>query len=501
LSAGRYAALGIVKRFGSVVALDDVYFACERGEIHALLGENGAGKSTLVKILGGAQQPDSGTLKFDDAAVKLHGPQDAVARSVAVVHQDYHVWPDLTVAENIIGTLRNPPQRGGFVRSRAMRREAHDLLERLGIDLDPNRKVRDLDAAEKKFTEIARALAVDATFLILDEPTASLESRESDRLLALLERLRDANHGIILVTHRLEEVVRVANRATILRDGHNAGFVKRDEMTGDVLVEAILGRTPEEPVEPRACGVTPVLAFEALRTRPEAPRFDLELRGGEILGLTGVVGSGAVEVIRVLAGLVPLDGTLKIAGSPVTLKAPGEGVRRGIGYIPEDRKGAGLALEASVANNIALASLHRISRNGFTDTRARTALADGYRTSLGIRCASVDAPVGSLSGGNQQKVLIARWLASGARIIAIEEPTHGVDIGAKAEIHRQLVAFAEAGGSVIFMSTELRELLAIAHRIVIFHAGSPEAILAHHEATEATITAIATGLSKGTQAA
>ena len=496
-----FGATGIVKRFGPVVALDDVYFSCERGEIHALLGENGAGKSTLIKILAGAQQPDAGTLRFGDEAVKLHNPQDAVARSVAVVHQDYHVWPDLTVAENIIGTLRRPPQAGGLVRGRAMRRAAHELLERLGIEIGVDRYLRELDAAEKKFIEIARALAVDASFLILDEPTASLESRESDRLLALLERLRDADHGIILVTHRLEEVVRVADRATILRDGKNVGLLRRDGMSGDALVEAILGRTPEEPVEPRACGDVPALAFREVRTRPGAPAFDLELRKGEILGLTGVVGSGAAHLVRVLAGLVPLDGRLTIDGAPVVLKTPADAVRRGIGYIPEDRKGAGLALEQSVANNIALASLHRISKNGFTDTRKRSALAEGYRASLGIKCASIDAPVGSLSGGNQQKVLIARWLASGATVIAIEEPTHGVDIGEKAEIHRQLAAFAEAGGSVIFMSTELRELLAIAHRIVVFHAGAPEAILPHHEASESRITAIATGIVKATEAA
>jgi ABC-type sugar transport system ATPase subunit len=496
LSDRHFGATGIVKRFGPVVALNDVYFSCERGEIHALLGENGAGKSTLIKILAGAQQPDAGTLRFGEEAVKLHGPQDALARSVAVVHQDYHVWPDLTVAENVVGTLRRPPQAGPFVRSRAMRRAAHELLERLGIAIDVDRYVRELDAAEKKFVEIARALAVDASFLILDEPTASLESRESDRVLALLERLRDADHGIILVTHRLEEVVRVADRATILRDGRNVGLLHRDLMTGDALVEAILGRTPEEPVEPRACGEAAVLSFEGVRTRAQAAPFDLELHRGEILGLTGVVGSGAVHLVRALAGLVPLDGTLRIDGVPVVLKTPGDAVRRGIGYIPEDRKGAGLALEQSVADNIALASLHRISSNGFTDTRKRTALAEAYRTSLGIRCASVDAPVGSLSGGNQQKVLIARWLASGARIIAIEEPTHGVDIGAKAEIHRQLITFAEAGGSVIFMSTELRELLAIAHRIVVFHGGAPEAILPHHEASESRITSIATGIAK-----
>jgi ABC-type sugar transport system ATPase subunit len=500
VSARRFGATGIVKRFGPVIALNDVSFDCTRGEIHALLGENGAGKSTLIKILAGAQSPDEGTITFDGEPVKLHNPHDAVAKSVAVVHQDYHVWLDLTVAENIIGTLQRPPQRAAFIRSRTMRREAHDLLERLGIDINVDRKVGDLDAAEKKFVEIARALAVDAAFLILDEPTASLESRESDRLLALLERLRAADHGIILVTHRLEEVVRVADRATILRDGRNAGFVERAAMTGDVLVEAILGRKPEEPVTPRDCGDTPVLAFRNVRTRAEAAPFDLDLRSGEILGLTGVVGSGAVHLVRALAGLVPLYGTLSLNGKPLVLKTPGDAVRQGIGYIPEDRKGAGLALEQSVANNIALAALHRISKNGFTDTRARTKLADGYRESLGIRCTSVDAPVGSLSGGNQQKVLIARWLASGARIIAIEEPTHGVDIGAKAEIHRQLAAFAESGGSVIFMSTELRELLAIAHRIVIFHGGAPEAILPHHEASESRITEISTGLAKATAA-
>lgn len=486
---------GMTKQYPGCLANDNVSLRIEHNQIHALLGENGAGKSTLVKILAGAQQPDAGSVVFDGAPAVLHDPQAALAHSVAVVHQDYHIWPDLTVAETIVGTLRNPPRRGAFVNRNAMRAQAHALLERLGIELDVARPMRDLDAAEKKFAEIARALAVDAAFLILDEPTASLESRESDRLLALLQRLRDAGHGIILVTHRLEEVVRVADRATILRDGRNAGSLAREAMTADALIAAILGRAPEEPAVPRECANEVALAFGGVRTRRDAARFDLDVHAGEIVGLTGVLGSGATHLIRALAGLAPLDGTLRLNGAQVAVRAPGDAVRHGIGYIPEDRKGAGLALEQSVANNIALASLRRISRGGFTDVRARTALAEGYRQTLGIRCASVDAPVGSLSGGNQQKVLIARWLASGARVIAIEEPTHGVDIGAKTEIHRQLVAFAESGGSVIFMSTELRELLAIAHRIVIFHAGVPEAILPHHEASEARITSIATGLA------
>jgi ABC-type sugar transport system ATPase subunit len=396
--------------------------------------------------------------------------------------------------------LPRPPQRAGFTADRAMRANARALLDRLELDLDVDRRVRDLDAAEKKFVEIARALAQDATFLILDEPTASLESRESERVLALLERLRADGHGIILVTHRLEEVVRVADRATILRDGRNAGLITRDALRGDVLVEAILGRQPDEPVEPRACGDEPMLQFTGVRTRPGAEAFDLTLHRGEILGLTGIVGSGAVHLVRALGGRVPLDGALALAGRPLAIANAGDAVRAGIGTIPEDRKGAGLALEASVADNIALASLHRISAFGFTKHAARDELAENYRRSLGIRCASIAAPVGSLSGGNQQKVLIARWLASGARVIAIEEPTHGVDIGAKAEIHRQLAAFAEAGGSVIFMSTELRELLAIAHRIAIFHAGRLAAIVPHHAATESTITTIATGIAAGTAA-
>ncbi len=496
----RFGARAIVKRFGPVVALDDVSFSCERGEIHALLGENGAGKSTLVKLLVGAHQPDGGTLTFDDVPGVLHSPLDAIARSVAVVHQDYHIWPDLTVAENVIGTLPRPPQRAGISDRAAMRARAHALLQRLEIDIDVNRPVRELDAAEKKFIEIARALALDATFLILDEPTASLEQRESERVLALLERLRAEHHGLIIVTHRLEEVVRTADRATILRDGRNAGLITRERMRGDVLVEAILGRAPDEPIEPRASANDAVLTFAGVRARPEAPPFDLTLHRGEILGLTGVVGSGAVHLIRALGGRVPLAGTLQVGADTLVIRTAADAVRAGIGTIPEDRKAAGLALEASVADNIALASLHRISRFGFTDRAKRDAIAEDYRASLGIRCASIAAPVGSLSGGNQQKVLIARWLASGARVIAIEEPTHGVDIGAKAEIHRQLAAFAEAGGSVIFMSTELRELLAIAHRIAIFNGGRLEAILPHHDATESSITAIATGIAPGSAA-
>jgi ABC-type sugar transport system ATPase subunit len=495
MSARRFGAEHIVKRFGPVVALDDVSFEAQRGEIHALLGENGAGKSTLVKILVGAHEPDAGALTFDGTPVRFHGPQDAIARSVAVVHQDYNLWPDLTVAQTVIGTLPRPPRRGPFADARAMRAEAGALLERLGIALDPDRKVRDLDSAGKKFVEIARALALDATFLILDEPTASLESREADTLLALLERLRDQDHGIILVTHRLEEVLRVADRATILRDGRNAGFLARDEMSGDRLVEGILGRRPEAVAEPAPCGDSPLLALH-LRARREAAPFDLAVSSGEIVGLTGLIGSGADEVLRQLAGVSPLLGTVSLDGQPLRLRDPADAVRAGIGFIPEDRKAEGLALEQSVANNIALAALHRISRLGFTDGTARRTIAEDFRRALGVRCASVDAPVRTLSGGNQQKVLIARWLASGVKVIAVEEPTHGVDIGAKTEIHRQLCAFAAQGGAVIFLSTELRELLAIAHRIVVFHAGAPAAILAHREATAALITAIATGIAK-----
>jgi ABC-type sugar transport system ATPase subunit len=495
MSARRFAAEHVVKRFGPVLALDDVSFEAARGEIHALLGENGAGKSTLVKILVGAHAPDAGTLTFDGTPVRFHGPQDAIARSVAVVHQDYHLWPDLTVAETIVGTSPRPPRRGPFADGGAMRREARELLDRLGIALDPDRKVRDLDSAGKKFVEIARALALDAAFLILDEPTASLESREADALLALLQRLREQDHGIILVTHRLEEVLRVADRATVLRDGRNAGSLARQEMTGDLLVEAILGHRPEAAPEPPVCGETPLLTLH-LRVRPEAPAFDLAVCSGEIVGLTGLIGSGADEVLRQLAGVTPLHGTASLDGAALRLRDPADAVRAGIGFIPEDRKAEGLALEQSVANNIALAALHRISRFGFTDRGARRTIAEDYRRTLGVRCASVDAPVGTLSGGNQQKVLIARWLASGVKVIAIEEPTHGVDIGAKAEIHRQLCAFAAQGGAVIFLSTELRELLAIAHRIVVFHAGAPAATLAHSEATAARITAIATGIAK-----
>ncbi len=495
-----FGATGVTKRFGPVVALDDVSFRCARGEIHALLGENGAGKSTLIKILAGAQAPDAGSIEFDGAPMAFRSPHEATANSIAVVHQDYHIWSDLTVAENVIGTLETPPERYGFLRGKQMRRAAEALLERLEIRIDVDRKLRELDAAEKKFVEIARALAVDAAFLILDEPTASLESRESERLLALLERLRATNHGVILVTHRLDEVVRVCDRATVLRDGRNAACIERESMTGEALVTAILGRAPDEPVPPRMIDSLPVVSLRAVCTRKSAPRFDLDLRSGEILGLTGLVGSGAVNVVRALAGVIPIDGRISLDGKPLAIRTPLDAVKAGIGYIPEDRKAYGLVLEASIADNIALSSLHRVSRFGFIDFRARAAIAEEYRQTLGIRCASVNAPVGSLSGGNQQKVLIARWLTSGARVIAIEEPTHGVDIGAKTEIHRQLAAFAARGGSVIFMSTELRELLAIAHRIVVFHAGAIEAILPHHEASEARITAVATGLSRGAAA-
>ena len=474
---GWFTATGVSHRFGGVAALTDVSFEVSTGEVHALLGENGAGKSTLVKILTGALVPHAGTLAIDGREVRFSSPRDAQAAGIGVVHQDYHLFTDLTVAENICGVSVHAPSRLGLVDRRRMVEIAAELLHDLGIDLDPRRRAGGLDAAERKLVEIARALLEKPRFLLLDEPTAALEPRETDRLLEVIDRLRSRGTGIILVTHRLGEVSQIADRASALRDGRSVGTLPKGELTPRALTHLIVGSSVAELDGPSHPAGPPVLEIQNLRIRPDAEPVNLHVGDRELVAVIGLVGSGASAVLGAVAGSMPnRDATILVDGRPVRIRNPRDARRYGIGFAPEDRKRTGLLLGQSIATNMGLASLPRFSRAGFTTRRAlREAATDAGRI-FDIRYRSVDQPVGSLSGGNQQKVLLGRWHLAGVRTLVVQEPSQGVDIGARHEIHKHLVSFAAGGGSVLFSSSDLDEVRAIAHRIYVLHAGEVTAV-------------------------
>lgn len=490
-------ARGVSKTFGAVQALCGVDLAVRAGEVHALLGENGAGKSTLVKILAGALEPTEGVVELDGRPVRFGHPSAAMAAGIAVVHQDHNLFDDLSVADNVLSGQR-PPTVGPFLARRRITDRARRLLDELGVDLDVAKPVGELGPGQRKLVEIARALAGPRRVLVLDEPTASLEAAETEMVLGLVERVAAQGQAVLLVTHRLNEVRRLAHRATVLRDGHRVGELQGEEIDPDRIVTLMLGHRPEESATlGHRREEVPILRIAGLALTPERPPFPIELHRGEILGLAGLAGSGAVETIRCLAGLGGGRVVAEVAGRRVRLSSPAAAVAAGIGFIPEDRKGAGLVLSQSVASNVVLAHLPSVSRRGWLLRHRRRTVAERYRQRLGIRCAHVDQAVEELSGGNQQKVLIAKWVHAGVPILLLEEPTHGVDVGARQAIHRQLLEFAESGGAIVVLSSELDELVALCHRIAVFHAGQLVEVVDGPTADPGRLTALQTGASGG----
>ncbi|HET8672893.1 MAG TPA: sugar ABC transporter ATP-binding protein [Thermoleophilaceae bacterium] len=462
--------------YSGVVVLRDVDFAIRPGEVHGLVGQNGSGKSTLIKILTGAVKPTRGTISLDGDEVEFASPEDAQGIGVGVVHQDDQLFPDLTVAECVFGVNKRPPRRR-FTRAIDRRRVDERVaaaLDALGIEIPPTRLVRLLAPAERKFVEIARATILEPRFLILDEATAAFEPSAARAVLDLLDRLRAGGLGICFVSHRLDEVLRVSDRITVLRDGRVAGNLDRETAGEERLVGMLVGGERDR-ASSRSVGPAEDVALKicSARVAPGRPPVDLALRRGEILGCVGLIGSGAATLVRMLGGAEPLRGWVENEDGPARIRSPKDAGRLGIGFIPEDRKGAGVVGDLSVAANMALASLPQLrGRFGRLNTRKVAAMAENYRGAMDIRLPSIYAPVRTLSGGNQQKVMLARWLASGVRILAVEEPTHGVDVKGKLQIHNLLRGLAEDGGTVMVASTDTREVLDLCDRIVVFRHGA-----------------------------
>ena len=491
---------GISKSFPGVRALQDVQFRLDAGEVLVLVGENGAGKSTLMKILSGIYEKDAGTIRIDGREVEITGPAEAQQLGISIIHQEMNLMPDLTVAQNIF--LGREPRRGPMLDEKALNRSTAQLLADLGIPLDPKRRVADLTVAAQQMVEIAKALSFDARVLIMDEPTSALTDTEVETLFGLIDSLRASGTGIVYISHRMEELRRLADRVTVLRDGQYIGSLERSEIDVPTIIEMMVGRvleTSTRPELPETASHEVVMKVEGLSTRSLLKDVSFELRRGEILGFAGLMGAGRTETARAVIGADrTVSGTVEVHGQPVRIRQPADAVRHGIGYLSEDRKTLGLMLEQSVTSNTIAASYDRFTGLfGIVDDRRARRVAARYVEELRTRTPTVDQPVKLLSGGNQQKVVLAKWLVRDCEILIVDEPTRGIDVGAKEEIYRLLQRLAAEGKSIIVISSELPEVLRLSHRIVVMANGRVQGTLDSAEATQNSIMELATRFDAG----
>jgi rhamnose transport system ATP-binding protein len=489
----------VAKSFGGARALRGVDFKLHGGEVHALLGENGAGKSTLIKIVTGAHQPDGGTLTVAGQAVAGLTPAAAHRLGIACIYQQPALFPDLTVAENI--ALRLEPGSGlRRVDWAARHARARTLLQHIGAAVAPDTEVRSLSMPEQQLVEIACALGSGARIVIMDEPTASLTQREQQRLFAIVRELRQAGVGVIYISHRLEEIFALADRVTVLRDGASVGTFPVGQMTETSLIRLMVGRELTQiypPAEAAPGGV--MLELHGVGCARSGVRdVSFDVRAGEVFGLAGLVGAGRTELARILFGLTPADaGTIRLQGETIAPASPREAVARGIAYAPEDRRRHGVVLELPVEQNMTMAVHRGLFRGGWLRFGAERALALDYIRDLAVKCAGPAAPGGSLSGGNQQKVALARWLATRPRVLILDEPTQGVDIGAKSEIHKIVRRLAGEGLAVLLISSDLPEVIGMSDRIGVMRGGTLTTILPGNADAHAVMAAALGQQEKG----
>jgi rhamnose transport system ATP-binding protein len=488
-------AAGVTKSFAGVRALHAASFDLQRGEVHALVGENGAGKSTLIKIITGAETPDAGLLEVEGRVVVHYQPRNARELGIAAIYQQPSLFPDLSVAENIALALES----GGMWRKvdwRTRKQRAKELLDRAGASLDPYSPASSLSMPEQQLVEIAKAIGAEARILIMDEPTASLTEPEVERLFRTIDVFRAKGAGIVYISHRLEEVFSIADRITVLRDGETVATSQKSEVTREEIIHRMAGRElsamfpkHQVPIGEIALDVRKVSNHAAgLRD------ISLHVRRGEILGLAGLVGAGRTELAETIFGLRPIDsGEILVGGKPVRIRSPAQAIRHGIGYVPEDRRQHGVVMEMPIASNVSLATLASVSRNGLIDRSAERALASRYIGQLRIKAESVESHTGTLSGGNQQKVALARWLATNPAVLILDEPAPGVDVGSKREIHNLMVELAGRGMAILMISSEIPEILAMSDRTVVMHAGRIRGELSREAATPARILSLALG--------
>ena len=485
----------ISRRFGSTQALDGVSLSLYPGEIHALLGENGAGKSTLIKIMTGVHQPDSGQILLDGRPVRIRSTLEAQRLGIAAIYQEPLMYPDLSVAENIFIAHAD---RGLWVDWGRLYRDAEEILAQLDVRLDVRQPARGLSVAAQQTVEIAKALSLQVRVLIMDEPTAALSAHEVDQLFAIVQRLRDQGVAILFISHRLEEVFRLADRITVFRDGRLISSAPRNEITPEQAIRDMAGRSIEQ-LFPRRDTVRDRVLVQVrdLGRTGVFSGISFDVREGEVLGFAGLVGARRTDVGLALFGIAPADrGTITIDGHPVRITNPTQAMRHGIAYVSEDRRGLGLSLPMSIAANITLPSLRRyLSPAGLIRRTAEIAVAEEYRRRLSIRAPSVDVEVSRLSGGNQQKVMLSKWLNTRPRLLILDEPTRGIDVGAKAEVHQMIDDLAAEGIAIILISSDLPEVLAMSDRVLVMREGRQMGIFSRQEATQERVLAAAMGQS------
>jgi rhamnose transport system ATP-binding protein len=484
---------GIFKHFGGVQAVVDASVSLAPAAVHGLVGENGAGKSTLGKVIAGALVPDAGELLIDGEPVSFSSPREALAAGIALIAQEIALVPKATVEENVL--LGMEPSSGGVLQQRRLRRRFEELNARTGFGLDPTARVESLRVAEQQKVEILRAIARNARLIVMDEPTAALARDESERLIQVIRRLSASGTAIVFVSHYLDEVLSVCDRVTVMRNGRIVRTAPAAQENEQSLVQAMIGREvtleyPEKAPPPESAPV--VLEVEHLSRAGVLEDISLSLRAGEIVGVAGLVGSGRTELVRALIGVDRTDGgDVRLDGKPVRLRGPRQAARHGIVMLPEDRKQQGLVMIRPVRENLTLPSLNDLARAGFVSRRSEEALTRELAREFDIRARSLDAPVVTLSGGNQQKALFAKWLARTPRVLLADEPTRGVDVGAKRQIHQLIARLAGEGMAVLLISSELEEVLGLAHRVLVMRRGHVVAEYASEQATMDRVLAAA----------
>ena len=481
-----FTVKGLTKSFGGVQALTDVSLSFRRGEVHAVVGENGAGKSTLMRIIGGVIQPDKGQMLYKGQEVRFGSPKDSLKTGIALIHQELSNMPSLSVIENIF--MGRMDSRLGIVKQAELERKTVDVLDLLGLDIDPYITVKRLSASQRQLVEIAKALSMNANLIMMDEPNSSLTDVESERLFRVIEDLKHKGISIIYVSHTISEVLKISDRISVLRDGRLIGTVEGKNASADQVIQMMVGRNLEfDKLKKAQAKGHPILKVNGL-TGHGFRNVSFDLRKGEILGFAGLVGAGRSEVARAVFGATGFtSGSILLEDKPVKFRSPAEAIKHGIAMLQEDRTNLSLFMGLSIGLNMSLSALPELSRFGVVDSQRVKEILDEYRSKLSIKLGDLRDPISSLSGGNQQKAVLARWLSINPKVLILDEPTHGIDVGAKLEIYKLMRSFAEKGISMILISSELPEIISMSDRVVVMSEGSVTAVLENDEITEENI--------------
>lgn len=485
---------GIEKSFGTNSVLRGVDFDIKPGEVHALMGENGAGKSTLMNILTGLHKADAGEIVIDGGNKQFANPKEAEEYGISFIHQEMNTWPDMTVLENLfIG--KEPTNKFGIIQTKKMKQQANEIFKDLGIQIDLDTEVKELSVGQQQMIEIAKSLMTNAQVIIMDEPTAALTEREIDTLFKLIHRLTAKNVAIVYISHRMEEIFKISDRITVMRDGVSIDTSQTKETTNDEVVRKMVGRDLEDYYPPKMAEIKEsIFEVKGLTQKGKFENVSFEIKSGEIVGFSGLMGAGRTEMMRAIFGIDAYEqGEVYLEGEKLTIKTPHDAIKNGIGFLTENRKEEGLVLDYSLRDNISLPSIDGFKKFGLIDTRAEGDFARMLMERLKVKAISEFDPASSLSGGNQQKVVLAKWIGIGSKVLILDEPTRGVDVGAKREIYQLMNELADRGVAIIMVSSDLPEILGVSDRVIVVHEGKIAGELSRADATEEKIMKLATG--------